>query len=79
MLKSKIINIWICFTLFILAAFEDRRIKGQHVSGLWFAHHTNLKDSGSGNLKPIQMLSMHPVAIFIAPRASGGFIRAEDL
>lgn len=48
------------------------------MSGLWFAHHTNLKDSGSGNLKPIQMLSIHPVAIFIALKASGGYIKKHD-
>jgi len=71
MLKSRIINIWTYFALSILAPFEEWQIKGQHVRTLWFAHHTSLKEFERGNLKPIQMLPIHPVTIFIAPKASG--------
>lgn len=77
MLKPGIINIWTCFPLSILAAFEESQIKGQHMRSLWFAHHTNPKDSERSNLKPIQMLSIHPVAILIASKAFGRHIRAR--
>lgn len=77
MLKSGIINIWTCFALAILVSFEEGQIK--RLTCDLPVVCTSYRDSGRRNLKPTQMLPIHPAAILIAPEAFGGHIRAAEI